>query len=60
MNSYPVVLLEGVTVKVSDDAAQLDPDLVCDSCGQVLCSIEHGDTLSVLADVAVGHKCGED
>ncbi len=45
--------------RVSDDTVKRDPELVCSRCDEVLCDIEHGDTLDVLVGVATDHRCGE-
>jgi hypothetical protein len=39
-----------------DDYAQTDPFLVCDVCGENLCTIEEGDSFSVLASVISDHE----
>lgn len=41
--------------RASDDAVKRDLELTCCTCGTVVCDVEDGDTLSVLADVADSH-----
>lgn len=38
-----------------DDPAQFDPFVVCDVCGEKLCTVEEGDSISVLASVVADH-----
>jgi hypothetical protein len=38
-----------------DDPAQYDPFVVCDVCGEHLCTVEEGDSISVLASVVADH-----
>jgi hypothetical protein len=45
--------------RVDTDADRnADPYLICDDCGETLCTVEHGDTLGVLAFTALAHDCG--
>lgn len=39
----------------SDDMVKRDLELTCVRCGKVVCDVEPGDLLSVLADVADEH-----
>jgi hypothetical protein len=39
-----------------DDPAQHEPFMVCDVCGERLCTIEEGDSLSVIVAVLAGHN----
>lgn len=43
------------TIEASEDPAKVDLELLCDHCGQAICDIEAGDTLSALASSAHGH-----
>lgn len=38
-----------------DDPAQSEPFLICDRCGMKLCTVEEGDSLSVIVAVADDH-----
>lgn len=38
-----------------DDPAQHEPFMTCDVCGERLCTVEEGDSLSVLVDVLADH-----
>lgn len=40
-----------------DDPAQHEPFMVCDDCGEKLCSVEEGDALDVIVSVAADHAC---
>ncbi|MBA9005856.1 hypothetical protein [Thermomonospora cellulosilytica] len=44
----------------SDDPAKRDLELTCIRCRRVVCDIEHGDSLLVLADTAATHTCPDD
>jgi len=44
----------------SDDEVKTDLELTCTECGTVVCDIEHGDNLKVLASVANDHVCPRD
>jgi hypothetical protein len=44
----------------SDDDVKTDLELTCTDCGEVLCDIEAGDNLKVLAEIADEHVCSED
>lgn len=46
-----------VTASWDDDPAQHDPFLICQECGEKLCSIEEGDDFDVLARVVAEHEC---
>lgn len=39
-----------------DDPAQSEPFLICDRCGAKLCTVEEGDSLSVIVSVADDHR----
>jgi len=41
----------------STDEVKTDLELTCTECGEVVCDIEHGDNLKVLAEVADEHEC---
>jgi hypothetical protein len=49
--------LDRFEVRVTDPLTD-DPDLVCQGCGERVCTVEHGDTLEVLVGVASDHVCG--
>lgn len=49
--------LEQFYARQSDDAVKVDLELTCDRCGFIVCDIEHGDTLAVLAATARDHNC---
>lgn len=51
--------LEDFEVQWSADTARSDPDLIHLVCGGRVCTVEHEDTLEVLARAAIGHRCGE-
>lgn len=55
----PITLdaLDGFEARQSSDIAKTDLELTCSACGEHLCDIEHGDTLSVLARTAADHEC---
>jgi hypothetical protein len=42
-----------------DDTAKDAMELRCTECGDLLCDIEHGDTLDVLVSVTRDHRCKE-
>jgi hypothetical protein len=42
-------------IRISDDTAKLDPELICTKCDMILCGVEHMDTLSCLVSVAEDH-----
>ena len=44
----------------SDDDLKIDLELTCVDCATVVCDIEQGDTLAVLARTADGHVCPDD
>ena len=46
--------------KASDDDLKTDLELTCVDCGKVICDIEAGDTLDVLARTADDHTCEDD
>ena len=48
------ILLE-FSARASDDIVKRDLELTCDRCGDVVCDIETGDSLGVLANVADEH-----
>lgn len=48
--------LERFSVRVTEEG--LDPELICDDCGEVVCDVEHGDRLGVLIRVALSHAEG--
>jgi hypothetical protein len=41
----------------STDEVKTDLELTCTECGEVVCDVEAGDNLKVLADVADEHVC---
>jgi len=41
----------------STDQVKTDLELTCTECGEVVCDIEAGDNLKVLAEVANDHEC---
>ena len=49
--------LSQFTARQSSDDVKRDLELTCDKCGEHLCDIEHGDSLAVLAQVALDHFC---
>lgn len=40
-----------------DDPAQFDPFVICDDCGEQLCTVEEGDSIEVLVSVTTDHQC---
>lgn len=42
-------------VQDSDDLAKQAPELVCLLCDDIICDVEHGDTLNILAQTAMDH-----
>lgn len=44
----------------SDDHVKTDLELTCTECGEIVCDIEHGDTLATLAAVADEHECSDE
>jgi hypothetical protein len=55
MSEINLSVLGFAVVRASDDAAQFDPDLICTECGERLCTVEDGDSVRTLADVALDH-----
>lgn len=51
-------LLERIVLQPADDSAKTDLELICERCNSHLCDAEAGDTLRVLASVALTHVCG--
>lgn len=47
--------IEYFEVRASDDIVKADRELACTYCDAVLCDVEPGDTLRVLASVAEDH-----
>jgi hypothetical protein len=43
------------TMKRSDDSVKRDLELVCDTCEHILCDVEDGDTVGLLAETCAGH-----
>lgn len=41
----------------SDDIVKTDLELTCLRCGEVVCDVEHQDTLLILVDTALTHVC---
>ncbi|MBO2461714.1 hypothetical protein [Actinomadura violacea] len=50
------VLPEAYRIGPAGDAYD-DPPLIHVPCGTVVCTIEHGDDLSVLVGTALDHRC---
>lgn len=48
----------GFVLRVSEDSAKLDLELIHEACGQLVCDAEARDTLDLLARCALGHTCG--
>ena len=46
--------------KQSDDEVKTDLEVTCTDCGAVICDVEAGDTLDVLARTADAHECEEE
>ena len=46
---------EDFEVRVSDDPAKADPELICPHCDGVVCDVEHGDSLGTLTRCAADH-----
>lgn len=42
---------------VSDDPVKQELELTCTKCYEVLCDVEDGDSLEVLASMASDHRC---
>lgn len=49
--------LSGFELAASADPVKTDLEVRCTRCGRHLCDAEHGDSLEVLARVALGHDC---
>lgn len=49
--------LERFTARQSDDYVKRELELTCDGCGDVVCDVEDGDTLAVLARTVSDHVC---
>jgi hypothetical protein len=52
--------LDQFEAKVSTDEVKRDLELTCLRCGHIVCDVEGGDTLDVLARVALAHVAGDD
>jgi hypothetical protein len=52
-------LLRDFQAVQSDDIVKSDLELTCLRCGEVVCDVEHEDTLETLVNVALNHRCGE-
>lgn len=50
--------MSGAIVRFVEE--RYDPDLVCDECGEVLCTIEDEDEWDVLSRVVATHICGSE
>lgn len=48
---------ETVYATWSGDPAQHEPFLICDVCGEKLCTVEEGDSFDLLARVVTAHEC---
>jgi hypothetical protein len=46
-----------MVVENSSDTGDFLPVLVCQECGEVVCEVEITDTLRVLLNTALAHKC---
>lgn len=55
MDAYIQDLLNQVSLHQVGD--KLDLEMHCDRCRTHLCDAEHGDTMNVLARVALEHVC---
>lgn len=44
-------------VKWPEDELAIDPDLVCERCGETVCTVENRDTLATLVLTAQSHEC---
>jgi hypothetical protein len=53
LNRQPVCDLQHFIVGYVPDNP--DPELRCDRCGEVICNVENGDILAVLARCALDH-----
>ncbi len=53
-------VLRDFQLRVSEDPAKVDLELICEACGTHICDAEHGDSLEVLASTALDHRlsCG--
>lgn len=49
--------LAGIEARLSDDVVKTSLELTCVACDEIICDVEHRDTLSVLASTALDHKC---
>ena len=49
--------MTNAVLRVSQDPAKVDLELVCDVCETHLCDAEHGDELATLVSVAESHRC---
>jgi hypothetical protein len=49
----------GFEARQSDDVVKTDLELPCIDCGEVVCDMEHVDSLEVLVSVVLEHRCGE-
>lgn len=61
MSNDTMINAEALTrfeARQSDDEVKTDLELTCTDCDEVICDIEPGDSLDVLASTALGHKCG--
>lgn len=59
MNPDVMGVLNEFDIKHPEDPAKVCLELVHDRCGAVVCDVEDGDTLSLLAGVADSHHCQE-
>jgi hypothetical protein len=53
-------ILEGFEVRMSSDEVKRDHELTCPACQKLICDIEAGDTLGILARTALDHRCGDE
>jgi hypothetical protein len=50
-------ILDAITVDNDSSLGDNLPVLACQTCGTSLCDIEEGDTMRVLLNTALAHKC---
>jgi hypothetical protein len=53
-------LLEEFKTLASDDQVKTDLELIHLPCGEHLCDVQDGDTMTVLLAVVAAHVCGKD
>ena len=59
ITEFDLAVLSQFEARTSDDEVKRDLELTCRSCDEVLCDIEHGDSLDVLVRTVADHSCAD-